>query len=177
MPLRLNLYWYCSTGNFSVKIIFVGKDPFTVLLIYPETEFIPIHNQALYSHFKMSFLTSLYIVFLGEVFVGPSDVGGSCPTGTYNYRTSCCCASGCCWGNCRLSNPPDDCLPPGAAWTFTVDEESQDQWEHDGKVGYFQATKIGERTRCMKWASYNLIVFMSPFQSNFTKRKGFRHFH
>ena len=41
MPLRLNLYWYCSAGNFSVKIIFVGKDPFTVLPIYRETEFIP----------------------------------------------------------------------------------------------------------------------------------------
>ena len=99
------------------------------------------------------FLTCSFIVFLGAVFVGPSDVGGSCPTGTYQYTSQgvdhCCCEGGCCWENCRMSNPPDDCLPPGATWMFTVDEDSPDNWEHDGKVGYFQA-RAGEKTRCMK---------------------------
>ena len=83
------------------------------------------------------------------MFVGPSDVGGSCPAGTYLYASDveqCCCGGQCCWRNCRWHDPPDNCLPPGATWKFKVDEDSSDKWEHDGEVGYFQAIDIGKKT-------------------------------
>ena len=90
--------------------------------------------------------------------VGPADNWGSCPNGTFKYTykgvDNCCCANGCCWSNCRLSNPPDDCLPSGATWTFILDEESREQWKHDGKVGYYQATKVGD----IKTAGKPIIV-------------------
>ena len=57
---------------------------------------------------------------------GPSDFGGQCPSGSYEWRSSeekayCCCAGTCCMNNCRLSSPPEDCLsniPGGARWVW-----------------------------------------------------------
>ena len=108
-------------------------------------------------------------VFLGEpeVFVGPSDVGGTCPVGTSLWTSDvaqCCCGGNCCWRNCRWHNPAENCLPPGATWRFKIDEESPDQWVHDGKIGYFQAIKTGkyfmmwfEVCLGLKWLNYILI--------------------
>ena len=63
----------------------------------------------------------------GGVFVGPSDVGGTCPDGSSRNTVAdindhCCCGSGnsCCWAKCTFSTPPEDCLPPGAEWKFNA---------------------------------------------------------
>ena len=68
----------------------------------------------------------------GGVFVGPSDVGGVCPTGAVskeiNSVDNCCCgSSSCCWLSCTDSVPPKDCLPSGA------------QWKYNANRGYFEA--------------------------------------
>ena len=63
----------------------------------------------------------------GGTYVGPSDVGGTCPsgsgiltvTGYYGSMDHCCCGDiGCCWNKCTRSPPPEDCLPPGAEWKY-----------------------------------------------------------
>ena len=56
--------------------------------------------------------------------IGPSDVGGACPEGSFEYkrgtRKYCCCTEHCCWSSCKLNKPPDLCLKaiPGAFWTY-----------------------------------------------------------
>ena len=62
----------------------------------------------------MKYISTLQ--FADFVFVGPSDVGGSCPSGSYQYINSCCCGGGCCWDKCGWDAPPQDCLPDGAKW-------------------------------------------------------------
>lgn len=66
----------------------------------------------------------------GGVFVGPSDVGGTCPQGTITKTVTdtvnramdhCCCKiDHCCWAKCVSDSPPDDCLPPGAKWKLNA---------------------------------------------------------
>merc|ERR1712224_38010 len=36
----------------------------------------------------------------GDVIIGPSDVGGTCPSPSYKYWKYCCCGAGCCWEKC-----------------------------------------------------------------------------
>ena len=64
----------------------------------------------------------------GGTFVGPSDVGGTCPNGsgiqsvgTTPAMDHCCCGdSDCCWNKCYDSPPPDSCLPSGAEWKLNA---------------------------------------------------------
>ena len=66
----------------------------------------------------------------GGVFVGPSDVGGTCPEGTVTRTVTdtvnramdhCCCKiDGCCWAKCDSDLPPKECLPPGAKWKLNA---------------------------------------------------------
>ena len=68
---------------------------------------------------------------------GPSDVGGYCPTPSYQYKylignngaDACCCSGNCCWDKCTLSDPPKDCLQgiPNS------------QWFYDNQLGHYQA--------------------------------------
>ena len=72
----------------------------------------------------------------GGVFLGPSDVGGTCTTGSSLITKDdtaavdhCCCGTAdCCWARCTLNTPPESCLPPGA------------EWNKSDNLGYFQAT-------------------------------------
>ena len=71
---------------------------------------------------------------------GPSDVGGQCPSPSYKYVhagvENCCCANGCCWIECSLSTPPQECLQnlPNSHWLYSED------------LGYFQAFQTGGNT-------------------------------
>ena len=79
----------------------------------------------------------------GGVFVGPSDVGSTCPEGTVSKflndiknRTMehCCCGEAdCCWAKCISSPPPQECLPPRAEWKLNA-----------GLGGYYQAVLAGD---------------------------------
>ena len=66
-----------------------------------------------------------FVNFEPETYIpGLSDVGGSCPLGTYKHPYSgvdnCCCSDGCCWDKCTDSYPPDACIAkvPGASWSY-----------------------------------------------------------
>ena len=63
--------------------------------------------------------------------VGPQDVDGSCPSPTHKYRNNCCCQHGCCWGNCRKRNPPQNCL----------DGVPNSRWIKDNEKGYYIAVR------------------------------------
>ena len=71
-----------------------------------------------------------------QLLEGPSDFGGQCPSGSYEWKNDrekayCCCAATCCVNNCRLDAPPEDCLrnvPGGASWIWN-------------ELGFFQAIK------------------------------------
>ena len=65
----------------------------------------------------------------GTVISGPSDVGGTCPSGTYKYFQACCCGHGCCWDVCRDANPPDSCIA----------QVEGAQWIYNSGLGYYQA--------------------------------------
>ena len=68
----------------------------------------------------------------GGVFVGPSDVSGTCTLGSSLVSKTvevsagvsatvenCCCGDeNCCWANCTIETPPDSCLPPGSEWKW-----------------------------------------------------------
>ena len=66
----------------------------------------------------------------GGVFVGPSDVGGTCPQGTVTKTVTdtvnrtmdhCCCKiDHCCWAKCVSDSPPEDCLPQRAKWKLNA---------------------------------------------------------
>ena len=69
----------------------------------------------------------------GGLLVGPSDVGGTCPSGVETINKEavdhCCCgSSSCCWASCTDMVLPQNCLPPGA------------EWEYNYK-GYFEAVQ------------------------------------
>ena len=79
----------------------------------------------------------------GGVFVGPSDVSGTCTLGSSQITKTvgmsglsvnvdhCCCGDeDCCWERCTRGAPPEHCLPPGAEWKLNVN-------------GYFQAVQAG----------------------------------
>ena len=65
--------------------------------------------------------------------IGPSDVGGECPTPSYKYghggKDFCCCGNACCFHDCKWSPPPENCLQgvPSAKWIYNQD------------LGYYQA--------------------------------------
>ena len=56
--------------------------------------------------------------------VGPMDFDGFCPEPSHKYGKSCCCAAGCCWSNCRKSNPPQSCLDgvPNSQWVYNTEK-------------------------------------------------------
>ena len=77
----------------------------------------------------------------GGVFLGPSDVGGTCTLGSSQITKTtvdhCCCEQDdCCWARCILGVPPELCLPPGALW------------KHNKDLGYFQAVQAGQFIFC-----------------------------
>jgi len=55
---------------------------------------------------------------------GPLNVGGKCPSPTYEYTHQgidyCCCGDGCCWDKCTYDTPPDECLAnvPNSSWYY-----------------------------------------------------------
>jgi len=59
--------------------------------------------------------------------IGPLDVGGQCPSPTYEYTYAgedyCCCGDGCCWDKCTWSTPPADCIENVAysQWIYLQD--------------------------------------------------------
>ena len=61
-----------------------------------------------------------FTFYFEEEIVGPADVRGSCPEGSYIYKykgvDNCCCDHGCCWVGCSWETPPEWCLPEGAKW-------------------------------------------------------------
>ena len=64
---------------------------------------------------------------------GPYDVGGQCPSPSYEYVHDgvdyCCCDNECCWDKCSLSPPPEECL----------ENIPNSQWVYSKEHGYFQA--------------------------------------
>ena len=78
-------------------------------------------------------ISLLLIRVLLDIFVGPSDVGGTCPANTIFYGVGvdefCCCGNSCCWNNCRWSQPPINCLPGGTEWIYNE------------LLGYYQVKK------------------------------------
>ena len=87
------------------------------------------------------------------MFVGPSDLGGVCPSGVETINKNgvdhCCCgSSSCCWATCTENVPPEDCLPPAAEWKFNDDK------------GYYEAlqatsgTTDDSTTNCNSPADY-----------------------
>ena len=103
----------------------------------------PVFNETMHSGKYWQFLAHNKIPILfkisenQETLIGPSDVGGTCPAGTYNYRkrgsNSCCCGHNCCFGRClsRELSKYTDCLSgvPNSAW----------EWNND--LRYYQATR------------------------------------
>ena len=76
---------------------------------------------------------NINIVAKNELLIGPSDVGGTCPTPTYPYREgasreTCCCGNGCCWDKCidHIVDDYPDCLDSvsGAFWEWDNDLEA-----------------------------------------------------
>ena len=70
---------------------------------------------------------------------GPQDVGGSCPSSTFQLFNRCCCDFYCCWSACDYSSldylpqsPPLDCL----------EDVPNAQWYYDPKNEYFSAIII-----------------------------------
>ena len=68
---------------------------------------------------------------LGKLISGPSDVGGTCPSGTKlqneNGVNYCCCPFTliyCCWYKCRVHDPPKDCIAGvnGSNWVWNPKE-------------------------------------------------------
>ena len=64
-------------------------------------------------------------IFTVTPLIGPSDVGGQCPSPTYKYTEAgvenCCCDNGCCWSDCGFSTPPVDCIQgiPDSVWIYS----------------------------------------------------------
>ena len=56
---------------------------------------------------------------------------GPCPENTKPAWDTCCCFEGCCWDECWVDNPPEECLPniPGL------------QWAKNEAKGYFTVVK------------------------------------
>ena len=98
----------------------------------------------------------------GGVFVGPSDVGGTCPQGTITKTVTdtvnramdhCCCTiDHCCWAKCVSDSPPKECLPSGAKWEVNAT-----------LAGHYQAVLAGLG---MKYLGYG--VFCTTFSSQDT---------
>ena len=93
----------------------------------------------------------------GGVFVGPSDVGGTCPQGTETRTVTdtvnramdhCCCKiDHCCWAKCVSVSPPDNCLPSGAKWKFNAT-----------LAGHYQAVLAG---LWMKYLTHGIFCITS----------------
>ena len=68
-----------------------------------------------------------------QLLSGPLDVGGQCPTPSFEYGHAgvdyCCCAKHCCWKRCTFSTPPLECLQ----------NVTKSQWIYSEDLGYFQA--------------------------------------
>ena len=84
--------------------------------------------------------------------IGPSDVGGQCPSPSFKYTEAgvdyCCCGAGCCWEKCTYSTPPADCLQ----------DVSDSQWIYSEDLGYFQ----GFQSRGKEvWEQLNVRLFNS----------------
>ena len=96
--------------------------------------------KSLRSQFMSSFLA----------LVGPSDVGGTCPTKSYVYtweRTEyCCCGGNCCWVRCTWTEPPASCLPPGAAWHYNT------------KKGFYSVSATTETTTSVFFAPEGYVL-------------------
>ena len=93
------------------------------------------------------------------MFVGPSDVGGACPSGVEIHNKvgadHCCCGSdSCCWARCIFGAPPNDCLPHGAVWKF-----------NDNR-GYFEAVQATSDP-----TSTSTVAPSGKFQNYFLSRK------
>ena len=77
--------------------------------------------------------------FLGELLIGPNDVGGQCPSSTYQYNAPgicsdgcCCCGAGCCWDKCDYT--PGDC----------IEDVANSEWRYVEELGYYRAfRKLG----------------------------------
>ena len=65
--------------------------------------------------------------------IGPSDVGGQCPSPTYKYTwagvDNCCCGNGCCWKECTWSSPPANC----------IENITNSHWIYSQDLGYHKA--------------------------------------
>ena len=70
--------------------------------------------------------------------IGPSDVGGQCPSPTFPYGSGkyCCCANGCCWSGCTFTEPPADCLQnvPNSYWIYSQDLGVYQAMQGTGKI-------------------------------------------
>ena len=83
-------------------------------------------------------------VFSGELLIGPNDVGGQCPSSTYQYNAQgfcedgcCCCANNCCWDKCDYA--PADCIK----------DVENSEWRYVEKLGYYRAfRKSGKFIHC-----------------------------
>ena len=72
--------------------------------------------------------------FLGELLIGPNDVGGQCPSSTYQYNAPgicsdgcCCCGAGSCWDKCDYT--PADCIK----------DVTNSEWRYVEELGYYRA--------------------------------------
>merc|ERR1719483_1526239 len=79
-------------------------------------------------------------VFKGELVIGPNDVGGQCPSSTYQYNAPgicrngcCCCGPNCCWDKCDYA--PEDCIK----------DVENSEWRYVKELGYYRViTKSGK---------------------------------
>ena len=67
----------------------------------------------------------------------PEKGDDGCPSGMNELDNRCCCESQCCWQNCRLENPPSNCLT-----------EANAVWVNDTNKGVLVAQNRSGKIRC-----------------------------
>ena len=85
-------------------------------------------------------------VFSDKLLIGPNDVGGQCPSSTYQYNDGgicsngcCCCGHACCWNRCDYA--PAHCI---------TDVENS-EWRYVDVLGYYRAfINSGKFIQCIR---------------------------
>ena len=75
-----------------------------------------------------------YVIIWSLIFVKGEN---GCPSGFNELENTCSCASKCCWMNCRLDEPPSNCLT-----------EANAVWVNDTEKGVLVAQVRSGKIHC-----------------------------
>ena len=68
-----------------------------------------------------------------------------CPSGLNELDKTCCCESKCCWHNCRMENPPTNCLTEvNAVWVNDTEKGVLVAQVRSGKICFHSLRKSYE---------------------------------